>query len=185
MNKDDRRVRKTKKVLRDGLAELMLEKELRNITVRELVDKVDIHRATFYVHYQDIYDLYEQIENSVVKEIITQMDDVSLSDEQFYHKLVEYIYDNKMICRILLTQKGTRSFRQRIEAEMEIRYVRDFGTEYYKDRDINEFRSLVQYHISGCLTIIQKWVESNFDGTKEEISRMVGLVDSNFEKLIH
>lgn len=66
---DDRRVRKTKKALREGLAELMLEKELRSITVRELCDKVDIHRATFYVHYSDIYALYEQLEDAVVNEI--------------------------------------------------------------------------------------------------------------------
>ena len=50
----DRRVRKTKSQLRAGLAQLMREKSIREITVKELVDKVDINRSTFYLHYSDI-----------------------------------------------------------------------------------------------------------------------------------
>ena len=58
----DRRVRKTKNQLRQGLARLMLEKSLKEITVKELTDLVDMNRGTFYLHYRDIYDLYAQIE---------------------------------------------------------------------------------------------------------------------------
>jgi len=56
--KEDRRVRKTKKALREGLAELLTQKSIQKITVRELTDKVDIHRSTFYANYEDIYDLF-------------------------------------------------------------------------------------------------------------------------------
>ena len=67
--KEDRRVRKTKKALREGLAELLVEKSLQNITVRELTDKVDVHRSTFYANFEDIYDLYNQMEDVVIQEI--------------------------------------------------------------------------------------------------------------------
>lgn len=52
--KTDRRVRKTKSQLRKGLAHLMKEKSIGEITVKELVDEVDINRSTFYLHYSDI-----------------------------------------------------------------------------------------------------------------------------------
>jgi len=42
-NKEDRRVRKTKKSLREGLVELLQEKSIQNITVKELTDRADIH----------------------------------------------------------------------------------------------------------------------------------------------
>ena len=45
--KVDRRVRKTKSQLREGLARLMLQKSIKEITVKELVDEVDINRSTF------------------------------------------------------------------------------------------------------------------------------------------
>ena len=57
---DDRRVRKTKKALRQGLVSLLEKKKLKDITVRELTDTVDLHRGTFYVHYRDIYELRER-----------------------------------------------------------------------------------------------------------------------------
>ena len=44
---DDRRVRKTKKALRQGLVSLLEKKKLKDITVRELTDTVDLHRGTF------------------------------------------------------------------------------------------------------------------------------------------
>ena len=51
--KTDRRVRKTKNQLRTGLARLMKKKNIGQITVKELVDDVDINRSTFYLHYSD------------------------------------------------------------------------------------------------------------------------------------
>ena len=58
---DDRRVRKTKKALRQGLVSLLEKKNLKDVTVRELTDAVDLHRGTFYVHYRDIYELYDRM----------------------------------------------------------------------------------------------------------------------------
>ena len=52
--KVDRRVRKTKSQLRKGLARLLQEKSIGEITVKELVEEVDINRSTFYLHYSDI-----------------------------------------------------------------------------------------------------------------------------------
>ena len=66
--KEDRRVRKTKRLLREGLAKLMLEKPVKNITVREISELVDINRGTFYLHYKDIYDMVEQIQNEIFEE---------------------------------------------------------------------------------------------------------------------
>ena len=66
----DRRIRKTKAQLRQGLAKLLKEKSIKEITVKELVEEVDINRSTFYLHYTDIYDLLEQTENDLKNEIL-------------------------------------------------------------------------------------------------------------------
>ena len=49
----DRRVRKTKKQLRLALMELLAEKSAKSISVRELTERADINRGTFYIHYRD------------------------------------------------------------------------------------------------------------------------------------
>ena len=66
--KMDRRVRKTRMQLRAGLTQLMREKPIKDITVRELAQLVDINRCTFYLHYRDIYDMVEQVEQEVFDE---------------------------------------------------------------------------------------------------------------------
>ena len=55
--KTDRRIRKTKTQLRAGLAKLMQTKSLKEITVKELVEEVDINRSTFYLHYTDLLSM--------------------------------------------------------------------------------------------------------------------------------
>ena len=67
--KEDRRVRRTKERLRQALTQLLLEKDIHDITVRELTDLADVNRGTFYTHYKDIYDLLEQTENALFSEL--------------------------------------------------------------------------------------------------------------------
>ena len=64
MSKNDRRSKRTEAALLNALAELLKQKQLRKITINELVSLADIHRSTFYLHYQDIFDFYQQTENS-------------------------------------------------------------------------------------------------------------------------
>lgn len=63
--KMDRRVRKTRAQLRAGLARLMQQKNIKEITVKELVDEIDINRSTFYLHYTDIYQMLQSIEGEL------------------------------------------------------------------------------------------------------------------------
>ena len=53
-NTTDRRVRKTRGQLRQGLVRLMREKSIQDITVKELCEECDINRGTFYLHYTDV-----------------------------------------------------------------------------------------------------------------------------------
>ena len=71
---EDRRVRKTKALLRESLQRLLLEKPLREITVKELTEAADVNRGTFYSHYRDIYDLRDQIEEELFQEFVSMMD---------------------------------------------------------------------------------------------------------------
>ena len=59
--KTDRRSLKTQKELKQALAELLAEKEIRKITVQEVSDKADVHRVTFYKHYYDIVTIQNKL----------------------------------------------------------------------------------------------------------------------------
>ena len=67
-NTTDRRVRKTRGQLRQGLVRLMREKSIQDITVKELCEECDINRGTFYLHYTDVYQLLHSIEDELLVE---------------------------------------------------------------------------------------------------------------------
>lgn len=53
----DRRVRRTRAQLHRALIELMLERDYARISVRDILDRADIGRSTFYTHFRDKDDL--------------------------------------------------------------------------------------------------------------------------------
>ena len=64
---EDKRVRKTKKMLKDTLISILDEMPFEQITVTMLCDRTVISRITFYAHYADKYDLVEDIFQDMIK----------------------------------------------------------------------------------------------------------------------
>ncbi|MBI2885789.1 MAG: TetR/AcrR family transcriptional regulator [Chloroflexi bacterium] len=54
---EDRRVRRTRRLLRESLLALILEKGYDKVTVQDVLDRADVGRATFYAHFHDKDDL--------------------------------------------------------------------------------------------------------------------------------
>ena len=69
----DRRVRKTKRQLRQALMMLMSEKPSKSISVRELAERADINRGTFYIHYKDVSDLLQRLEDEMAERHTTSL----------------------------------------------------------------------------------------------------------------
>ena len=61
----DRRTRRTRKALFQALLSLLQEKPLNAITVTELTGQADVNRATFYTHYQDIFDMFDHLKSDL------------------------------------------------------------------------------------------------------------------------
>lgn len=57
MQKEDLRVKRTKKLLADALKDLMSEKPFEKIKVVDICERALVHRATFYAHFEDKYQL--------------------------------------------------------------------------------------------------------------------------------
>ncbi len=65
----DRRVKRTKQVLKDAIVSLMAEKDFNNITVQDITRVADVNRATFYSHYQDKIDLIRKTVEEILNEL--------------------------------------------------------------------------------------------------------------------
>lgn len=69
----DLRIKRTRQSIINAFVELRKSKPLEKITVTELANLALINKATFYSHYQDIYDLSEQLEDEIIDNVITKI----------------------------------------------------------------------------------------------------------------
>ena len=65
----DARVRYTKMMIQVNFVSLLKQKPLNKITVKEICEAAEINRATFYRYYLDVFDLMEQLEGEILKEL--------------------------------------------------------------------------------------------------------------------
>ena len=61
VRQEDLRVTKTKRAIKETFLELLKQKDLNRITVTELASRAEINKGTFYLHYSDIYALYNEV----------------------------------------------------------------------------------------------------------------------------
>lgn len=179
--KTDRRVRKTKKQLRQGLAKLMEKKSINEITVKELVDEVDINRSTFYLHYTDIFDMLAKIEDELMDEImdiITPItpfteDNSSAMDKAYSYlsKLFTMLNNNADICKALCGPHGDMAFINRIEE-----YIADHTAQYTAHlfpTDLeSDLKYIHSYCITGCVGMVKKWILGSYTDTAEHMARL-------------
>ena len=87
---------KTKKLIKDAFVQLLSEKkEIRKITVSELVQRANISRATFYSHFDDIYGVIEEFEEELVDKFFTNAKLLATDDyEKFFDALFSYMEEN-------------------------------------------------------------------------------------------
>lgn len=108
----DLRQQKTRRSITNAFLTLRRDKPLEKITIRELAQLAQIHKATFYLHYPDIYALSEELERDVVDKVFAGLSDPAaiLTDTaRFNEELSCLLLSYESILRILFS--GSRSDR--------------------------------------------------------------------------
>lgn len=172
----DRRVRRTKARLRQAMTQLMLEKDLSSITVRELTDLADINRGTFYTHYKDIYDMIDQVENEIFSELedlldlhtseIVQRDIAAVLQEVF-----RFVGRNQNLCRVFLTRQSADRFFQRLN-QLIYRKCLDEWKELYHTADREAPRYVLEFVVSGTVGLIRAWATNGFPEPPEDVAEL-------------
>ena len=118
----DLRIERTRKCIKDAFIELRKTKPIEKITVKELAALASINKATFYSHYNDIYDLSEQMEEETIHSILETIPhiDCLISDPPLAVKeLTEALSSNFAFTSILFS--GSREGLYPLKLEKEIK----------------------------------------------------------------
>lgn len=121
LNENDRRTRRTQKSIRDNFIDLMSVMPIEEITIQKLTDKADINRRTFYLHYEDIYDLLHKTEDFVMNRFGEILKDFEPPNEesdigpQFFKVVMSYIEDNQKMIGVLCRNPDSELMQKMIQ----------------------------------------------------------------------
>jgi len=174
--KQNRKTKYTQSALKDSLIELMKEKSISQITIKELCEKADINRSTFYTHYADQYQLLKNIEDetlSWVKEAIagfsgkTEKEDFIRNIERVF----EYLIENKNHIQVLMSEQGDIDFQRNLL----IVIYEQCGTWLINDlgADVSKSELYFVFLINGSVGLIQHWLKTGMKEKPREMSEFI------------
>ena len=176
LKSEDRRVRKTKKLMRDALVTLLEQKPLKNISVREISELADINRGTFYLHYKDVYDMVDNLRNEIFEKfnsIIIPYDYTSPKEtlSSFFVRLFELLSENADFARVLIGKNGDAEFVEGLKNIIRRRCFNDI----YKKLDAESKTKFFYFYYfieSGCIGICTQWLTENAKESPEVMANL-------------
>ena len=176
----DRRVRKSKEALKNSLIELMREKSVNNITVKELVTRADLNRSTFYNYYSDIPDMLSKLEDELYNEFLYTLEahipkkekvvDVSKDAHKFIEDMCSVIKNNYEFCKCIFSKNGDLNFLFKLE-EMIENNLKNQLREIF-DGKIDHLTYVYSFFKSGYIGILKEWMKGGCVESSEEIANI-------------
>lgn len=172
----DRRVRKTRRQLRDCLISLLKEKKVQDITVRELTDMADLNRGTFYLHYKDVFDLLEKTETELLDEfnrLVMKHHAVELKQKpsSLFNEVYTLVYDNADLVEILIGENGDLNFVNRLKELIREKCLHDWMA-VFRSGNPDTFDAFLSFILSGCVGLVQYWLKAGLKETPEQLAKL-------------
>lgn len=171
MKHTDTRIKVTKSMFHHALLDILKEKPIDQVSVKELVEAAELNRSTFYLHYSSPLDLLKEIENQFVEEKLVKFDSywAGTMDQGRMAAIISIVMEDKELCRILMSENGDPQFLVSLKL-----LVKDDVLDGWKKghpRISNEkLEFLYDYVFSGSTQLILSWIRDPQGVSPEEFS---------------
>ena len=171
-NHTDRRVKRTKKALRDALFELLETKKINQITVTELTSLADVNRATFYFYYTDLHDMLHQIQDEayeIFSEILSESTPAISTVEgftEYVNRILIFCKEHETLCRFIINHDGDNHLYQQIRYLM-LKNIPDTKTIYPEN---NPARYSTNFALTAVTGIMIDWMNDGMQIPTEDLA---------------
>ena len=174
--KNDARIRYTRERIVRAFYEILREKPLTRVTVREICERAEINRATFYRHYLDPYDLLEKVEEEILEELRRNIRQVMASGERdTTERFLEKMRQNRQ-------EEGAAPLHRIFEEDpafsarlMEVLYresaLRMDGR--LSGLTADEREMVNRFMISGSGGVLNLWIRGELDATVAQVTNIL------------
>ena len=187
------RVRRTQKLLREALIEVIEERGFDALTIGELTERAMVSRAAFYRMYQDKYDLVEQIFEEAMSALLNAVGESYPEQHppEVWVTFFEHIATYERLYRALLGSKGSSWFVRKMRASL-ADLVKAHGRGHGRARSVTGDQPILTFSdelvpdlVSTMLVeAITWWLEQGRPSTPKEIAtRCTLLVSALFKEV--
>ncbi|GAA4848618.1 TetR/AcrR family transcriptional regulator [Paenibacillus vulneris] len=160
--KEDLRVKRTRTLLSQALLSLMNRHSFNSISVKEICEEAMVHRATFYTHFNDKYDLMAYSLKRIAEEFHFLEGDI----EEFHSKLYAVAFKyNRLFSQLLVEERD--SLRYVIRKEMTTGMKQHILIEPQKNSTSSEI--VLEAFAGATLGVLNWWIENGMTHNAEEV----------------
>ncbi|MDY3290738.1 MAG: TetR/AcrR family transcriptional regulator [Sodaliphilus sp.] len=180
--KVDRRIAKTKKAIYRAFAELLSEKNINDITIKDIADKADINRKTFYNYYNGIYDLTGEIENSIIdsfEQVLrnTNINELLHNPYSMFEALTRIINSNLDFYQHLISIESNSNLVSKLFKSLKTR-AKEVISQYTLLDDAT-LDIVLDFVVSGMFTVFQHWFNSSREHSIDDLAKIVATLSFN------
>lgn len=174
MMKTDPRVRYTRSIIQTSFLELLRQRPEENITVREICEKAEINRSTFYKHYRDCCDLMDHMKEDILKQHDEMLAGMKAQGVQTtLTAILEMLRDNAALFRALRRSGGEHGFANQLAGHC-FRFM-DLHISIDPTLGWSESQKEMAYSflVGGTSGIIEYWLRSDCMGSPEQAAASI------------
>ncbi len=177
----DLRVQKTRNAIINAFLELRAVKPLNKITVTELSKKAVISKATFYLHYKDVYDLSEQLQNKLISDIIQTIphpETIITEPQKCTNDMIIAFLSKEALIDILFPKNEINSLSSKIE-----QYIKEAVYMHFPHlKDDRETNITLTFLIQGGFCAYSAFSKNNLREAQKYIGDISKIVIDNMLK---
>ncbi|HPE95582.1 MAG TPA: TetR/AcrR family transcriptional regulator [Bacillota bacterium] len=170
-NIQNRRIKLTKQLLRNALTDLLGEKDIHRISVRELCEAADVSRSTFYNYYGSQFELLTDMENDVIEQIGKAIMKNETKDKRIIEDACRYLEKNIRFARLLMNNNIDPSFSDKLFA---LPYLRESVENHMNDTN-SEIVNCYSYNFltGGVYQVVRVWLTKGRRESPEEFATIL------------
>lgn len=180
--KKDRRWVRTRRSIRAAFTELVIQKDLEKITVKEIVEIADINRNTFYLHYGNVNEVMVEIENEIITALTAEIERIEFSKLSsnpylFYKSLTNLLDADVDLNTAILRSIKSSTLSLQVKQVLKDKLSRALSELQHIDPlvlDVN-----IDFLTAGMISVYQSWFLSGKSYTLDEVSKVVSRMMAN------
>ena len=174
MAKIDVRARYTRKIIKESFYILLREKPVEKITVKELCEKAEINRSTFYKHYLDCYDLLDKIEEEALEHFDALL--AGIETKGLQPTLTEVLYilqENAALFDAFHRHSGNHGFTHRLAGRCFHYMEQRMSSASTQGWDQNKQGMGYAYLVGGAGAVIEFWLRGGCQEQPEQVADLI------------